>query len=340
MKVPNHYDEMALQNLLEQQQQLAWDPDRDINWSQGIDFSKPFVPLDEKNIIFPQVTPKERLVISQFMGMIIAATFSEMELAMQRLREVCWRPLMKKYATSPELIALGEEFFDEEVKHAHVFQKFLNLCANFLNIDPDDLKNILPKINSGYVEKILRHNAGLNGVTLWWIVATVEEESTLLFRQIRPFKDQLDPLYYRLHQRHFEEEARHAPYPFIMLELGKDHMNSVWQKWLRKSDFLISEVLKMFWLFFELAKSLEVSHLKNHHDFFQTLHGLKYRLKDQSLMQLFSSLIKETPYISLFINPLYHQHTKKTVKKLGMFELPFPEPHPLSVSWAHESLDH
>jgi hypothetical protein len=333
VKMPNLFNEEALENLLKQQRRLAWDADVSINWRYGVDFTKPFVPLDKNHILFPEVSDAEKLAISQYMGLMIAATISEMELTMQRLREVSWRPYMERNAVNPELIALGENFFDEEAKHARVFQKFLDLSAAELNVSPEDLKSILPRVNSGYVEKILRQNAKNDGLALWWIVTTVEEESILIFRMMKPHKAKLDPLYYELHHRHFEEEARHACYPFLMIELASALKTSPMTSWLRKTDFVVSEMLKLFWMFFELSKTLDISCFKNHHPFFRTLSGLIPKLKDRSLPGLLAAFVRETPYISTFINPLCYPHTKKAVAKSGVFHLPFPEPILNEVGW-------
>lgn len=333
VKVPNHFNEEALEILLKQQKKLAWDADLSINWQRGVDFSKPFVPLDKNHILFPEVTTPEKLAISQYMGLMIAATVSEMELTMQRLREVSWRPFMERHAVNPELMALGENFFDEEAKHARVFQKFLDLCAMELDVAPKDLKNILPRVNPGYVDKILRLNANNDGLALWWIVTTVEEESTLIFHMMKPHKAKLDPLYYELHLRHFEEEARHACYPFLMIELASALKSSPMTSWLRKTDFVVSEMLKLFWMFFELSKTLDVDKLKNHHPFFRTLSGLVPKLQDRSLPGLLAAFVRETPYIATFINPLCYPHTKKAVAKTGVFHLPLPKPVLHEVGW-------
>lgn len=307
---------------------MAWDESDAIDWERGVDFTRPFVPLDRDNLLFPDISRQERLAVSQYMGMMIAATFSEMELTMQRLRDVCWQPFMRRHAVNPELIALGHEFFDEEAKHARVFQRYLDACAKGLGVAPEELKSVLPRVNPGYVDRVLAENAKNGGLSLWWIVATVEEESVLIYRQMHSCRDKLDPLYYELHRRHFEEEARHAPYPFLMLSLGDTHAG-----WLRKADFAISQVLKAFWLFFELAKTPGVARLKDRHPFFRTLAGLMPRLKDRSIGGIVSSLVRETPYISCFINPLFHPETKKAVAKSRVFALPFPEPNELPVTW-------
>ncbi len=333
MKIPHHLNDEVLEALLLQQKRLAWHPIDDINWEDGVDFSKPFVPLDAKNLFFPDINDAERLSLSQYMGLMIAATFSEMELTMQRLRENSWRPFMDKKAANPEMIALGEEFFDEEAKHASVFQRYLDMAAAELNMDPEDLKNILPRVNPGYVDKIVRQNSNFSGLLVWWIVATVEEESTLIFRQMKKSSDKLDPLYYRLHQKHFEEEARHASYPFLMLELNDTLSPGLMAKALHKTDFIVSQILKIIWMMFELSKTFGITRYRNHHPFFENLSRLIPKLGKHSPISLATDLAIHTPYISTFINPLSHPYTKKAVMKRSLFKLPLPDPTLGDLQW-------
>ncbi len=321
MRLPNHYDEAVLSELLKQQQTMAWNALDCVDWADGVNFDKFFLPLDDDNIAFPKATDAQRRVISQYMGMMVASVFAEMEKAINRLKEDCWTPLIKKHGTSPELIALGENFFKEEAKHAVVFDHFISLCAKELNVDVADLKTLLPKVKPGIVEKTLIANAKLGGVLMWWIVATVEEESQLIFRQMKPHRDQLDKLHYDLHQRHFEEEARHAPYAFIMLDLGSHSKNPV-----RRADYIVSEVLKSLWLFFELGNAMHVDKLKTHNRFFKTLSTTLGKLSDMPKIKLAHNLASQTPYISTFINPLYHPYLKKEMINRKMLRLPLPEP--------------
>jgi len=326
-------DDEALSALVKQQKRLAFDPQRDIQWETSIDFSKPFVPLDSRNTLFPEMTPAERLAFSQYMGLMIASTFSEMEMTMQRLRETSWRSFMEKKSPNPEMIELGEEFFDEEAKHAFIFQRYLDIAAEELNVDPEDLRNILPRVNPGYVDKVIRSNSQMTGLLLWWIVATVEEESTLIFRQMKKAEGKLDPLYYTLHQRHFEEEARHSPYPFLMLALNDTLSPGIITRMLQKSDFVISQILKIIWMIFELSKAVNIPRFKNHHTFFRDLSTLIPKLGQQSLFTLISELTVHTPYISTFINPLSHPYTKKAVTQRGLFRLPLPDPVLGELGW-------
>lgn len=335
MKIPHHLDDEVLGTLLLQQKRLAFDKEKDLPWSQGVDLTKPFVPLDFENRLFPQITTDEKLALSQYMGLMIAATFSEMEMTMQRLCQQSWRPLMEKKSPNPEMIDLGEEFFLEEAKHADIFQRYLDMTSQALGLDPEDLKNILPRVNPGYVDRVIRNNSQLSGLLLWWIVATVEEESTLIFRQMKRAEGLLDPLYYTLHQKHFEEEARHAPYPFLMLELNDTVASGLMTRLMQKTDFVVSQVLKIIWMIFELSKTVSILKFKNHHPFFFNLSTLLPKLGQNSLMTILSEFAFHTPYISTFINPLSHPYTRAEVIKRGALALPLPQPVLGQLGWHH-----
>jgi predicted metal-dependent hydrolase len=331
MKALPLYDEEALNDALKRQKRLAWNLNTSIRWRRGIDFAKPLVPLDDYHIIFPgKLTFNQKLAVSQFMGLLIASTFSETEKALGRLRVEAWEDMMRKRALNPEIIAMGKQFFTEEDKHSLAFDRYIEIFAKGVNVDAATLKGILPSVDAGWVESSLRRNAKQGGLVLWWIVATVEEESTQIFRQMVPFRQVLDPLYYELHKRHFEEEARHAPYAFMILDLclgGK--MN-----WRRFSlDFVRSEIMKMMWMMMELTKSLKVRELRDRHSFFAELDGLLASFKWWHLPTLLLRFVRETPYISPFVNAQYHGELTKTLKRYGCPRLPLPRPTPARISW-------
>lgn len=334
MRIPNYYDEEALARLLKGQKKRAWDLNHSISWQCGIDSSKPLVPLDDHNIAFPgKITKAERLAVSQFMGLMIASTFSATEHTLGRLREEAWERFVRRYAVSPEVIALGEEFFEEEAKHAGAFERYIAMFAGQVGVTPAELRSILPTVGPGRIESWFRRNARKNGLSLWWMVATVEEESLLIFRQMVPFRGQLDPLYYELHKRHFEEEARHAPYAHVFLNMCEGQEGGIVGKWRRAGDFLASEIAKILWLIGELTKVRGVKKFCHRHVFFATLEGLLGRLRTRQLPGLFWRFLFQTPYISPFLNPNYHPELSRRLKTGRNLRLPLPKPRPVVLAW-------
>lgn len=332
MKALPLYDEAVLSDALKRQQRLAFNLEKSIKWRRGIDIKKPLVPLDRFNIVFPRLTnAKQKLALSQFMGLVMAATFSETEKALGRLRKDAWHDLMQNYAVNPEMIALGEQFFAEEEKHSLAFDRYIDLFAHEIGVNPHELKNLLPTVGSGLIERWFRHNARKDGLLLWWVVATVEEESVMIFRQMIPFRNELDPLYYELHKKHFEEEARHAPYAFMILDMCLKQ-NKVLGRRL-SLDFIRSELVKIIWMVIELAKVRGVAKLRDRHQFFSSLDDLLKTIRLKDIPALAYRMLVSTPYLSPFINAGYHPELNRTLKNHHVLRLPMPRPNPEPLEW-------
>ena len=60
------------------QRRMAWDLESGIPWKLGVDTGKILLPLDDANIAFPVASAEQRLALSQFMGLVVNATISEM----------------------------------------------------------------------------------------------------------------------------------------------------------------------------------------------------------------------------------------------------------------------
>ena len=97
--------------------------------------------------------------------------------------------------------------------------RFLSIFAKETNVSVSELQSLLPVLDKSKIESLFRVNGVVGGQALWWVVAAVEEESIMVYRHLHKFKKDLDPLYYELHRKHFEEETRHAAYAFLMLDL-------------------------------------------------------------------------------------------------------------------------
>ena len=104
-------------------------------------------------------------------------------------------------------------------------------------------------------------NSYLGGKALWMVVAAVEEESIEVFKQM-PHKNGIDSLYFELHQKHFEEETRHASFAFLMLELLEERTSTPVKLLSRQIDFIMSEVLQVSWILGELMKVVHLEKLE------------------------------------------------------------------------------
>src|SRR5262249_37618643 len=135
MKATDPLDYETLEHQTRLQRRLAWDLERDIPWELGVDVGRPFLPLDDWGIAFPGASGAQRPALSQFMGLVVNATISEMEDALPKLRQAGWQRLLDEYPANPELRDLGELFFAEEAKHARAFSRYLTEFCHATGVD-------------------------------------------------------------------------------------------------------------------------------------------------------------------------------------------------------------
>jgi hypothetical protein len=318
------YAEEELLKALRLQQKHAWNIETDINWSSGIDLSRFLLPLDKKNILFPSANDDQKLAISQFLGLLVAGAIGELEKVLIKCKVPCWENILKQYPVNPELFALGEEFMAEEEKHAAAFDRYIDMFAGAVNIEPKDLRQLLPTVNEKLISPIFKWDGLLGGMALWWVVAAVEEESIEIYKQIKPYKKSIDPLYFEVHKKHFEEEVRHSSYAFIMLDLMEKRAGSPVEKILKKVDFLVSEVMQITWTFQQLWKLNKLKKLKDHHPFFKNLSEVMVLLKDLTPFEIIHTLFTDAPYISLILNPAAHAQVQLALKQSGGLKIPRP----------------
>lgn len=328
MKNLNIYDEVALAKLTELQRKNAWDLEKSIDWHSGIDLNKPLVALDDEALFFPGASQEQRLAISQLMGLIIATCICEMEECLLRLKKISWHDILNQYPVSPEFCELGEQFFEEETKHSTAFRRYLHHYAVGLSVDPEELRKTLPLVEKTKSEWMLKKNIEGGGMAFWWIVAQVEQEFLLLYHSMVPHKKNLEPLYFTLHQKHFEEEARHAPFPYLMLELLSTRVQRPLQMVHNKVDLAVSQVLQLFWAGHSLNRSRSVKKLANKAPLFKVIADVMPHLEKQPPWRIIWDFITSAPYVSPLVNPKYHPKISIFAKKMGAWSLPFPKPKP------------
>ncbi len=308
MYMPKLYDEKKLLSYLKKQQKHAWNLDADFQWNSEIDLTKEFVPLPDDFILSPYINDEQKVLLSQLIGLMINSSICELEGALERSKKQCWIDVINQYPVSPEFEQLGENFFIEEKKHADAFELFLEKFANKTNVSVDELKSILPTLNESKIEKLFRMNSYLGGKALWMVVAAVEEESIEVYKQMRPHKSEIDPLYFELHQKHFEEETRHASFAFLMLELLEERTSTPIKVLSRQLDFIMSEVLQVSWILGELMKVVHLKKLKNRHPFYQGLSELVPIIQQFTFTDVLKSLFHDAPFISLILRPGLNKH--------------------------------
>jgi len=324
MKTLDIYDEKKLAHQLQIQRRLSWDLETRIDWSKGVDLSKPLLPLDRDNILFPEANAEQRLVISQLMGLIVAATISQLEQVANDLKGPAWERVLDRFPVNPEMRALGEQFYAEEAKHAVAFGRYIDMFAVALGVEPADLKALLPQADNGLQKKIYALNSLAGGMAVWWLIAAVEEESLVIYRYMDPVRAKIDPLYWQLHRAHFEEELRHKSYASLMLQMFEEFSGVTTTLLFKKLDFVLAECLNLTWTLNELVKAKGFRRFKHHHPFFATLSGLIDVLGRRNFLGVLYRLLTSAPYISNTLHLSEHQHVKELLQRFGALQAPLP----------------
>ncbi len=320
------YDHEAIARLTAHQKEKAWDLERSFDWNAPLKMDHPLLPLDEQALYFPGASPEERLAISQMMGLVVAISICEMEECLLRLRNECWEQIKQRFPVSPEFNELGEQFFVEEEKHTASFRRFFDKYSEKLNVDPKDLIAVLPIIEGTRTEKILRSNSKDFGRSFWWIVASVEQQFLHLFTLIRGQKERVEPLYFELHKKHFEEESRHAPFPFLVLELLNERNQSLKGRLHQKYDLIFSQLLQAAWTLTSLTRLKQLKNLKGKHPMFDVLARTYEGLSQQPKLRLLWRSFTSVPYISTLINLQSHKRVVRFADNQGVFHLDGPTP--------------
>jgi hypothetical protein len=313
MYLPDLYNPFEISLLTKKQKKHAWDLN-DFKKHNCVDLSKTFAPISEDFILHDQLNTKERVVVGQFLGLVINSAICELELAIERSKKECYLDVIKKFPVSKEFERLGENFFEEEKKHSEGFNYFLDVFANQTNVSRQELRSLLPTLDESKIEKLFRVNGIIGGQALWLVTAAVEEESIEVFKKMKPFKSEIDPFFFRLHQLHFEEEMRHASFAFLMLELLNDRSVFPIKKISNLVDFILSDVLQVSWVLSELIKTNNVNDLTQKHDFYKTLSEVLPKISNYSVIDLVSYLFNDSPFVSLILNPRSNKQLSNYMK--------------------------
>jgi hypothetical protein len=221
---------------------------------------------------------------------------------------------------------LGEQFFAEEAKHAALFRRYNDLFCESLNVSPAELASVLPSAFGAIFQKAVIANSKMGGHAFWWVVAVVEEVALLIYQNIHRHRKDIDPLYYHIHRKHFEEESRHTNYAFLMLDLINKQPKSFTQTLMSKLDLAYSEFFSTAWVLTELHKVKRVRELKDRHPFFAKLNDCLPLLESLSTAELIKRLFVSAPYISLILNRNYHKYSIESAKAHGALRFKHPAP--------------
>jgi hypothetical protein len=319
-------------NSLSRQDQIqadrAWDIDRDIPWTHLIDEKKGLLPLDADALVFPGASAEQRLVISQYLGLVINSTISEMEGVIHHLKHHAWETWLDEFPVNPEMRQLGETFFAEEEKHSLAFDRYNEKFVSQLHLPPEVLSRLMPKAFGSFFLKAIDLNARAGGAAFWWVVSAVEEVSIEIYRQMHQHEPSLEPLFFCVHRKHLEDEARHRNYAFLMLELGAKRPAGLIRRALWQTDLLWAQAWTTSWVLAELARVFEVRKIKSQHEWIRTLQSTLPLMRKLGPVEILKRFFVNSPYVSHVLNPHHHRHTVKLAQKQRVLRFPWPQPAP------------
>ena len=165
-------------------------------------------------------------------------------------------------------------------------------------------------------EKFLATYTKLGGYTFWWIVAQAEQVFLQIYHSLRPCADILEPLYYDLHRKHFEEEARHAHFPYLMLALMSSRGHGMYSPMHVRADFAIAELVQTAWTVTSMARTRRIQGLKSKHPLFGALASV-YPLLEKNRCHASCGAWSHPPYVSGLANPSGHKKILSFAREIG-----------------------
>lgn len=325
MRTHEPWDEGYLAAQVASQKRFAWDLERDFDWNTGIDLGKPCLPLDDDAITFPGASAEQRLALSQFFGLLVNGAIAEMEAVILRLKEAAWASPLRRFPVNPEMEELGELFFEEEIKHARAFFRYNDRFCDQMGIDREAMDTLLPKAWGSRFLKSVVENAKSGGTAFWWVVATVEEVSVEIYKELEKCREAADPLYFTIHKKHLEEEARHRNYAFLMLEVCERAQSSFARRIRARTDLVLAQACSTTWGLAQLQKATRVKRLEGEHPFFDVLSTCLPLLERLSWREIFGRLFISAPYFSVMLNTNFHGQTMRAATDRRVLKLPFPK---------------
>lgn len=324
MKTLHLFNEEELHKQLKTQQKHNCDMELSVDWDKGIDLSKPFLPIDEGAFFFPGISTEERIVVSQLMGLIVAKATYELEEALLYFYDLSWKKWCDLKPLSPEFMGLGEQFFIEEEKHSHCFQRYVKMFAEKVGVDLTDLNELLPVLKNTKTEKIIDYHLKFNVQSVWWMVAIFEQQFLNIYKNIAPFRKDLDPLYYELHFKHYKEEAIHSPFPYLMIQYLDNFPQGFFRKQTQKVDLASAQVILSCWIISSFNRVRNIKKFEGKHEFFRILKGLFDKPLSMGIPKVLWKFLTETPYVGELINTNVHQDIINFAAQRDTFSLPTP----------------
>lgn len=293
------------QRMLQLQRESAWDLETDLDWS-GLAAGQALLPCPPSFGDMLGLDQHERLAVSQLLGLMAVQAIAEHERVMGAVQDLCWRLPVRKAGLSPDVIALGDQFFAEEAKHARAFGRYVETFASVHGIPRDALAAILPTYShDSWFTRLFRANARFGGRAIWWLVLMTEEESIDLHRRIGSSGTPVEPLFRRLNELHFEEERRHSGYSPLMLRT-LSAPSTLLGRVLARTDYAFAVVLHAAWVLCQMRRATRVAEHAHRHPFFAAVASVFTKLNRKPVLRRLTIVLNEVPYASELLRPGRH----------------------------------
>ncbi len=257
-----------------QNKSLGWELEKDIDW-KSLDTSKPLLPLEPLGVERFSLDKNQKLVLSQFLGLMAIRAIAQHEEILGVIRSQCTQRLN----ASAELT----RFFEEEAKHSAAFDKYVETFAKIQGIRIDSLKKILPRFSKhSWLTKIFLLNNAFKGDAIWQLVHITELESIDLYRFLRDSGMDLEPVFRELNRLHYEEEIGHISIPPMVL-------NSLRGSGKRTSSWF-PRVLHALWGISQFRHLWHLKALRQEHVFFCDLDEVCKKISVIEMSGLFKAI--------------------------------------------------
>ncbi len=258
--------ETKYERILNEQRRHEWDAETDIPWTQ-LDVTRPLLPLDRLELGQALTCERERLVVSQFLGLVLIQAIAQHEAILGVIRDRCVASIVRRHELGPGATALLEQFFEEEAKHSGAFARYVSEFASVQGFPEATLTSLLPKYSrDSWFTKLFLLNSRLGGNAVWHLVHLTELESIDLFRYLRATDPdaQVEPVYFALNRLHYEEEVRHISVPPLVLNFSASRF---WKNFNRR----LAQTSHVLWSVVQLRRLGKLRHGASAHPFFTDL---------------------------------------------------------------------
>lgn len=188
----------------------------DIDWSRGVDFTRPFFPEHLTPLphtkVWVELEPAERLTYNQLYGQMINEQFVFLEDRFL-VRVVGGLRERSRLRLPDELVAALDVFVVEEVKHTEMFRRLARLTAPATYATSDYHFLQLGRAEDALLAFMAKRP---DFFVFWvWMALAFEEKTIDYYRHYQRHQKErpdapLDPLYSDVHRFHMLDEVRHV----------------------------------------------------------------------------------------------------------------------------------